>query len=75
MPEKNIEQVQKDHSEKWMAIQGVEGTAIGLIKDKPCIMVFTSTTTGELSTKIPSTVEGYPVIIKQTGKFHALGDQ
>ena len=72
MPERTIEQVQEEHTDDWMAIPGVEGTAIGLYEGKPCIKIFTSKKPHEIRAKIPSTVEGYPVIIEETGAFRAL---
>jgi len=72
MPERTIEQVQEEHTDEWMAIPGVEGTAIGLFEGKPCIRIFTSSKSQEIRAKIPSTVEGYPVIIEETGEFRAL---
>ena len=73
MPERTIEQVQEEHTDEWMVIPGVEGTAIGLFEDKPCIKIFTSLKSQEVRAKIPSMVEGYPVIIEETGSFRALG--
>ena len=67
MPERTIEQVQEEYTDEWMAIPGVEGTAIGLFEDKPCIKIFTSSKAQEVRAKVPSTVEGYPVIIEETG--------
>jgi hypothetical protein len=72
VPGKTIEQVLKEKTDEWMAIPGVEGTAIGMFEGSPCIMVFTSTNPQELQSKIPSTVEDYPVIIEETGAFRAL---
>ncbi len=72
MPERTIEQVQEEHTDDWMAIPGVEGTAIGLFEDKPCIKILSSVKPQQLRGKIPSTVEGYPVIIEETGAFRAL---
>lgn len=69
---RSIEQVQQAHTDAWMAIPGVEGTGIGLYKGKPCIKVFASKKPEELRGKIPSVVEGYPVVIEQTGTFRAL---
>jgi hypothetical protein len=74
MPGK-IKQVQEEHTREWMAIPGVEGTAIGLYKGKPCIKVFSSIKPQKLQAKIPSTIEGYPVIIEETGTFQALDRQ
>jgi len=75
MSDKTIEQVQEEQTDEWMSIPGVEGTAIGLYRDKPCIKVFSSRKAEELRGKIPSTVEGYPVIIEETGTFRALNQQ
>jgi hypothetical protein len=72
MPDKTIEQVLQDNTDQWMAIPGVEGTAIGLFKGKPCIRIFTSSKPQQLQDKVPSTAEGYPVIIEETGSFRAL---
>ncbi len=72
MPERTIEQVQEEHTDEWMAIPGVVGTAIGLFKGKPCIKIFTSSKPQQIRDKIPSRVEGYTVIIEETGAFRAL---
>jgi len=74
MPGRTIQQVQEAHTPGWMAIPGVEGTAIGLFEGKPCIKVFSSVGAATLRSKIPSNVEGYPVIIEETGTFRALGE-
>ena len=75
MPAKTIEQVQEEHTDEWMAIPGVEGTAIGLYKGKPCIKILASVKAQELRGKIPPALEGYPVIIEHSGVFRALDEQ
>jgi hypothetical protein len=75
MPERTIEQVLKDHSDQWLAIPGIEGTAIGLSEGKPCIKIFASSNPQELRVQIPSIIEGYPVIIQETGEFRALEEK
>jgi len=75
MSGKTIEQVQQEHTDEWMAIDGVEGTAISLHEGKPCIKVFVSSKPEELRDKIPPSIEGHPVIIEQTGRFRALNQQ
>ena len=72
MPEQTIEQVQEKHTDQWMAIPGVQGTAIGLSEGKPCIVILSSVKSETLQDKIPSQVEGYPVIIRETGVFRVL---
>ena len=72
MAAKTIEEVLKENTNKWMSIRGVVGTAIGEFKGKPCIKIFVVKKTPELMKKIPSTLEGFPVDIKQTGEIRAL---
>lgn len=71
MPEKTIEQVQQECTDAWMAIPGVIGTAIGQREGKPCILVLTASNTVQVRRKIPSTVEGYPVVVQYTGEIRA----
>jgi hypothetical protein len=75
VPAKTIEQVLNEHTNEWMAIPGVVGTAIGQSRGKPCILIFTSLNPAELSSKIASTIGGYPVLIEQTGDIRALEQQ
>ena len=72
MPTKTIEEVLKEHTDEWMSIPGVVGTAIGEYKGKPCIKVLVVKKTKELTEKIPSRVEGFPVVIEETGEIRAL---
>ena len=72
MPGKTIEQVLNEKTNEWMTIPGVAGVAIGEFKGKPCIRIFTSARPQQLRAKIPPTIEGYPVIIEQTGPIRAL---
>ena len=71
---KSIEQVLKEHTDELMSIRGVVGTGQGLCSGKPCIKVFVSRKTPELEQKIPKNLEGYQVVIQETGKFKALPD-
>jgi hypothetical protein len=72
MPARTIEEVLKDKTDEWMVIPGVEGTGIGMSEGSHCIKILSSVNAQELRTKIPSSVEGYSVIIEETGKFRAL---
>jgi len=71
MTERSIEEVLRDRTDEWMSIVGVEGVAIGEHKGKSCIRIFTSVNPKNLRDKIPSSVEGFPVIIEKTGRFRA----
>jgi hypothetical protein len=68
---KTIQQVQEEHTDEWLAIPGVVGTAVGQCEGKPCILVLTAANTEQVRQKIPSTVEGYPVVVQYSGEIHA----
>lgn len=72
MPQQSIEQVLEKHTDELMSIKGVVGTAIGECEGKPCIKVFVDKKTPELEKQIPSTLEGYPVSVVESGEFKAL---
>jgi hypothetical protein len=72
MPGKKIEEVLKEHTPELMSTPGVVGTAQGLCDGQPCIKVFAVEKTPDLEERIPDTLEGYPVVIEETGKFRAL---
>ncbi len=72
MSVKTIKEVLKEHTEELMSLPGVVGTAQGLCDDKPCIKVFVIEKTPELAQKIPDILEGYQVIIEETGEIRAL---
>ena len=72
MPSKVIQEVLEEHTERWLATPGVVGTAIGELEGRPCLKVFVAGKTDELRAKIPITLEGYPVVVEETGEFRAL---
>ncbi len=57
-----------------MKIPGVVGTAEGLSGSEPCIRVFVSKRTPEIGPSIPESIEGYPVVVEESGEFRALPD-
>lgn len=71
-PVKRIEDVLKEHTDELMSVPGVVGTASGLCNRQPCIKVFVTQETPELKKKIPSRLEGYPVVIEETGEIRPL---
>ncbi len=75
MPAKPIEQVLSEHTDDLMSIPGVIGTAQGLRDNKPCIMVLVIKKTPELNQKIPGVLEGYPVVVEETGEIRALPEE
>ena len=69
---KTIEEVLKEHTEELMSIPGVVGIGQGLCNGKPCIKVLVIEKTPELAQKIPDIIEGYQVVIQETGEIRAL---
>ena len=72
MAEETIKEVLKKHTKNLMSIPGVVGTGQGLCEGKPCIKVFVIKKTPDLDQKLPKTLEGYPVVVEETGEIKAL---
>ena len=72
---KAVERVLAQHTDRWMQIPGVVGTAMSLHEGKPCILIMTSVDPDQIESRIPLNIQGYPVIIEKTGEFRALGPE
>jgi hypothetical protein len=72
MAAKPIAEVLKEHTKALMSIHGVVGTGQGLCEGKPCIKVFVVKKTPDLDQKIPKVLEGYQVVVVETGEVKAL---
>ena len=72
MTTRTIEQVLQEHTGELISLPGVVGVAQGLDDDKPCIKVLVIEKTVELEQKIPKVLQGYPVVVEQTGEVRAL---
>jgi hypothetical protein len=68
---KTIQQVQEEHTDAWMAIPGVVGTAIGQCDGEPCILILTASNTDQVRRQLPSVLEGYPVVVQHVGEIRA----
>ena len=66
-----IEAVQGSYTDSLMRIPGVVGTGIGLCDGAPCIKVLVVRATPELRKAIPDSLEGYRVILDETGTVRA----
>jgi hypothetical protein len=75
MSVRTIEQVHRENVDAWMALPGVIGTAIGRHGDRPCILILAEADNEQIRLHVPSTVEGYPVIIQHTGDIRALKER
>jgi hypothetical protein len=69
--QRGIQAVLEDNATTLTSIPGVVGTALGECSDEPCIKVFVARRTAELLEQVPSTLEGYPVAVEETGEILA----
>lgn len=68
-PGVTIEEALAVHTDEWMAIDGVEGTGIGLCDDTPCIKIFVSRPPEAFDDTLPEDVDGFPVRLEPTGRI------
>lgn len=71
--ELTIQDVLKKNTDPLMSIPGVVGVAVGERAGRPCILVLVREKTSEIMTKIPAELEGFPVIVEETGAIRRLG--
>jgi hypothetical protein len=64
-----VKQIHERHTERLMAIKGIEGTAVGVDDDHPVVKVFLERP-GVAG--IPKKIDGALVQVEVTGKFYAL---
>jgi len=76
MTRKDINAVLKDHDKELLAIPGVVGVYVGLLSDDktPCLKVMVVKETEDLKRRIPKSIEGYPVLIEESGVIRPLKD-
>src|SRR5690242_4281141 len=71
--QRDIDTVKEAHTPELMALPGVVGVYVGRTeKGEPCIGVMVIRKTEELVKKIPRSLEGYPVIIDETGEIRPM---
>lgn len=74
MPQRDINAVLSDHDQELMAIPGVAGVYVGVLEDgrTPCLKVMAVRKTPELERRIPRMLEGYTVIVEESGEIRPL---
>ncbi len=77
MPRRDINDVLRHHDEELMAIPGVVGVAVGMLPDDKtlCLKVLVIKETEDLKKKVPKTVEGYSVVIEESGVIRPLSGE
>lgn len=71
MTTKSIENVLAANSDSIMAIKGVVGVGISQLDGKPCLKVMVDRISRITRKQIPKTLDGFPVVIEETGEFKA----
>ena len=71
---RDINAVLAAHDRQLLAVPGVVGVYVGLLKDgrTPCLKVMLARDDRELRRAIPKRLEGYPVVTEVTGEIRPL---
>ena len=72
MAGKTAQQVLDEHVRDWMAIPGVIGAGIGRCDGQPCLKVFIAESTPAIQDRFPTALEGFCVILEESGEIRAL---
>lgn len=74
LPKRDINAVLRDHDKELLALPGVVGVYVAVLKDgkTPCLKVMLARKTAETERAIPKTLEGYPVVSEVTGEIRPM---
>ena len=74
MPRRDINAVLHDHDRELLAIPGVVGIYVGLLEDgrTPCLKVMVTRQTPQVAREVPKQLEGYPVVVEETGPIRPM---
>lgn len=74
MSKPDINEVLRAHDKELMAIPGVVGVYVGALEDgkSPCLKVMVVKKTPELERRIPKSLDGYPVVVEETGVIRPM---
>ncbi len=68
----SIDAVLARETPRLLSVPGVVGTGQGVCDGRPCIYVYASSMTPEARSRIPAALDGYPVVIEETGEIKNL---
>jgi hypothetical protein len=72
VPDKTINTVLAENTDTLMALPGVVAVAQGECDGEPCIKVYVTKRTRDLLERIPDSIEGFSVIVEESGDIRAL---
>lgn len=71
--ERDISLVMNDHVARLMGLEGVTGVGLGQTEEKtPCILILVIEESDEIKSKIPTTLEGHPVRLLESGEIKPM---
>lgn len=75
-PSRDINAVLAAHSQRLMAMPGVEGIYVGLLEDgtTPCLKLMLRQHDAKLEKALPRELEGYRVVIEVGGEIRSLSN-
>ncbi len=65
---KGIDEAHNEITSQVIEIPGVAGTAIGLVRGRPCVKVYLEADDAGLRARIPTSAHGHPVDVEVTGR-------
>src|SRR5437588_6470506 len=76
-PKRDINAVLRDHDKELLLIPNVVGVYVGVIEttNKPCLKVMVARELTKSDPAIPTSIEGYPVVVEVTGEIRPLHDR
>ncbi len=74
MPDERIGAVLARHAQALVSLAGVVGVAEGEADGRPCIMVYVIEMNPSLERQIPTELEGWPVVARESGEIRAVDD-
>lgn len=73
MPRGDINGVKDAHASELMAIRGVVGVYVGETEEgNACICIMVRELTPELKRRVPTLLDGYPIVIEVTGEMRPM---
>jgi hypothetical protein len=67
MPLPPLAEVLARHTPELLAVPGVNGTGEGAEEGAPVLVVFVECRTAALAARVPAQIEGYRVVLRETG--------
>jgi hypothetical protein len=68
----SIQEIQQKHQYDLMQIPGVVGVGIGLDADESVLVVMVAKQTRTIERKVPKHLDGYRLVIQETGVIRAF---